>query len=364
MEPGLRPYAGRQARLRKKLEARDLPLLVVSNPRNIFYLTGFRGSAGVAVISPSEAVLWVDPRYTLQAQGDAWGVEVIEERGPILKAVARWLRKKNLRRVGLEDSTVTISELRALERAVHGKVRFDAESGMIESLRFIKDSEEVARIREASRVTVAAFKAVLPHVKPGVKESELAAEIDYQMRLSGADGPAFETIVASGPRGARPHARPSGKVLEKSELVIFDLGAILSGYASDMSRTVYLGEPPGRIRRLYKAVLEAQQMAVETLHKGVRCCEVDGTARRVLEGRGLGKYFTHSTGHGVGIDIHEKPRLGRSDKTRLKVGCVVTVEPGVYLEGLGGIRLEDTVLVGAQGPEILTPAPMNNWHLS
>jgi Xaa-Pro aminopeptidase len=364
MKPRPSPYEGRQARLRKKLGARDLPLLVVSNPANIFYLTGFRGSAGTAVIGPSEAVLWVDPRYSLQAQSDARGVEVIEERGPILSALARWLRKKKHRRVGFEDSFITVSQLRALQREVRERVRFEPAHEVVESLRFSKDHEEVANIREACRVAAAAFKAVFPHVKPGVRESDLAAEIDYQMRRKGAEGPAFETIVASGARGALPHARPTGKLLEKSDLVIFDLGAIIGGYASDMTRTVFLGKPPGRIRRLYNAVLEAQQTAVETIHRGERCCEVDATARRVLERRGLGKYFTHSTGHGVGIDIHEKPRLGRSDKTRLAEGCVVTVEPGVYLENLGGIRLEDTVLVGAQGPEILTPAPMDHWWIS
>jgi len=318
----------------------------------------------MAVISPSEAVLWVDPRYTLQARSDARGVEVIEERGPILKAVARWLRKRNARRVAFEDSFTTVGQLRVLQREAREKVRFEPAREIIESLRCSKDPEEIGAIREASRVTAAAFKTVLPQVRPGIRESDLAAEIDYQMRLQGAEGPAFETIVASGARGALPHARPTGKLLEKSDLVIFDLGAILNGYASDMTRTVYLGKPPGRIRRLYNAVLEAQQTAVELLHEGQRCSEVDATARRVLERRGLGQYFTHSTGHGVGIDIHEKPRLVRTDETRLPVDCVVTVEPGVYLEGLGGIRLEDTVLVSAQGPEILTSAPMNDWCIS
>jgi Xaa-Pro aminopeptidase len=363
----LPPHAheGRQAKLRAGIEKQNLPLLVVTNPRNIFYLTGFRGSAGMAVWGASDAALWVDPRYTLQARGEARGIEVIEERGSLIKAIARWLRKKKPRRVGFEDGHLTCSEFRALEREGRGRFRFEPASGIIEALRFVKDQDEIAQIREASRVTVEAFEEILPLVKPGVKESDLAAEIEYRMRRKGADGPAFDTIVASGHRGAFPHARASNKVLGKSELVIFDLGAILGGYASDMTRTLYLGGRPGdRIKRLYKAVLDAQQMAVESLRQGVRGGEVDEAARRVLRRRGLANYFTHSTGHGVGLDIHEKPRLGRGDKTRLCAGCVVTAEPGVYIEGLGGIRLEDTVVVGPEGPEVLTTATKGGWCIS
>jgi len=236
---------------------------------------------------------------------------------------------------------------------------------MIEALRFVKDEDEVARIRAACRITSKSFEETIPFVKPGATESDLAAEIEYRMKQHGAEGPAFDTIVASGPRGAFPHARASNRVLGESELVIFDLGAILAGYAADMTRTLYIGTHPGRrIRSLYKAVLQAQQGAVESLRKGVKGGDVDAVARRILERRGLGKYFTHSTGHGVGLDIHEKPRLGRGDKTRLEVGCVVAAEPGVYIEGLGGVRLEDTILVGPEGPEILTTAPMDSWNIS
>ncbi|HEV2233459.1 MAG TPA: Xaa-Pro peptidase family protein [Terriglobia bacterium] len=354
-------HEARQAKLRARIEKQKLALLVVTNPRNIFYLTGFRGSAGVAVWGASDAVLWVDPRYTLQARDEAKGTEVIEEKGSLLKAVARWLRKKKPKRVGFEDGHLTCSEFRLLERESQGRFRFEPASRIIEALRFVKDQDEIARIREASRVTVEAFEEILPLVKPGVKESDLAAEIEYRMRRKGSDGPAFDTIVASGSRGAFPHARASHKVLGKSELVIFDMGAILNGYASDMTRTLYLGQPAGRIKRLYKAVLEAQQMAVESLWQGVRGGEVDEAARRVLRRRGLSDYFTHSTGHGVGLDIHEKPRLGKGDKTRLCAGCVVTAEPGVYIEGLGGIRLEDTVVVGPEGPEVLTTAAKSGW---
>ncbi len=366
MKTNLRPHPneGRQTKLRANLEEKNLPFLVVTNPRNIFYLTGFRGSAGVAVFGQADAALWVDPRYTLQAKGEARNIEVIEEKGALLKAVLRWLRKQKPKRVGFEDAHLTCSEFRSLNGDARRVLRFVPASGIIEAQRFVKDEDEIARIREACRVTVEAFQETLPLVKPGAMESDLAAEIEYRMRRKGAEGPAFDTIVASGPRGAFPHARASNKTIGKSELVIFDLGAILSGYAADMTRTLYLGSKPGgRIRRLYKAVLEAQHRAVESLRVGARCADVDAAARGVLQRRGLANYFTHSTGHGVGLDIHEKPRLGKRDKTRLVAGCVVTAEPGVYIEGLGGIRLEDTVLVGPEGPEVLTTAPMDGWYI-
>jgi Xaa-Pro aminopeptidase len=365
LEPSSHPYQDRQSKVRARLEQKNLPLLLVTNPRNIFYLTGFRGSSGVAALGSSEAVLWVDPRYTLQARSEARNVEVIEERGSLPKAIGRWLRKKRFKRVGFEDAQVTYNEYRVLENDSRGKIRFEPASGIVEGIRFVKDLGEIAQIRAACQVTVEAFAEVLPLIRPGVREADLAAEIEFRMRRKGAEGPAFDTIVASGDRGALPHARASGKLLGKSELVIFDLGAILNGYAADMTRTFYLGVQPGRrIKSLYKAVLEAQQRAVEGIRDGVEGGEVDAAARAVLSRRGLANYFTHSTGHGVGLDIHEKPRLGRNDKTRLQVGCVVTAEPGVYIEGLGGIRLEDTVLVGPNGPEVLTSAPMDGWIIS
>jgi Xaa-Pro aminopeptidase len=208
------------------------------------------------------------------------------------------------------------------------------------------------------------FEEIRWQVRPGVSESDLAAEIEYRMRRRGAEGAAFETIVASGPRAAWPHARASSKLLKKSELVIFDLGAILRGYAADMTRTVFLGEASRRVQRLYNAVLEAQQRAVGAALAGKSSQSVDAAARRVLRRGGLAKYFTHSTGHGVGLEVHERPRVARRVTDRLAAGCVITVEPGVYLEGLGGIRIEDTVLVSDKGPEILTPAPKTDWCIA
>ncbi len=358
-----RDFKKRQERLRSVLEKRQLPLIVVTNLTNIFFLTGFRGSAGVAVFGPSEGVLWVDPRYTIQARAEAQGVEVIEVKGKLIQAAGRWLYRRRLKRWGYEESNLTCAQFRELAKEGPHGARPEAVEGLIEGLRAVKDPEEVARIRRAGHLTVAVFEEVLPYVRPGVSEADLAAEVEYRMKLSGGDKAAFETIVASGPRAALPHARASRKLLEKCELVVFDLGVILNGYAADMTRTLYLGHPTPRVRRLYSAVLDAQERALEVIRVGTRAEAVDREARRVLARRGLAKYFTHSTGHGVGLEIHERPRLGRGDKTRLEVGHVVTAEPGIYLEGFGGIRIEDTLLVGEDGPEVLTPASKENWFI-
>jgi Xaa-Pro aminopeptidase len=249
-------------------------------------------------------------------------------------------------------------------RHTRSRVRFEPAGDLIEELREVKDEEEIAQIRGAGRITVEVFREVVRQACPGVSERDLAAEIDYRMRKKGAEAAAFETIVASGGRGALPHARASAKLLEKDELVILDLGAILNAYAADMTRTIALGEPTRRVRSLYNAVLGAQRNAVEALGDGVRAKDVDGAARRFLARRGVARYFLHSTGHGVGLEVHERPRLARGERARLKAGCVLTVEPGVYLDGLGGIRIEDTFLLGRDGPEILTPASKDHWVIA
>jgi Xaa-Pro aminopeptidase len=351
----------RQNALRAVLEEHKLPFLLITNLTNIAYLTGFRGAAGAALFNSCEGILWVDPRYTLQAQEEARGVEVIEERKGIHKAVAGWLKTNKIHRLGYEEAHVTCADFAGLEQNAGRGVKFLPVRGLVENLRAVKDEEEVARIRGAGQITAEVFEEVLAIARPGVSECELSAEIEYRMRKKGAEGAAFETIVASGARAAFPHARPSRKLLRENELVIFDLGAILANYTADMTRTVYLGQPSGRVRSLFDAVAEAQEKAAASALPGVRAGEVDAVARQSLARRRLARFFTHSTGHGVGMETHEMPRLARGEKTRLQAGNVVTVEPGVYLEGWGGIRIEDTLFVGPDGPEVLTPAPKDRW---
>jgi len=337
--------------------------LLVTSLTNIAYLTGFRGTAGAALFNSREGILWVDPRYTLQAREEAQGVEVIEEKKGLHKAVARWLKTNKVRQLGYEETHLNCADFSRLQQDAGQGIKFLPVTGLVEMLRAVKDQDEVAKIRGAGRITAEVFEKVLGVVRPGVSEGELGAEIEYLMRKQGAEGAAFETIVASGPRAAIPHARPSRKLLRENELVIFDLGAILAHYAADMSRTVYLGQPSRRVRGVFNAVIEAHEEAAKSAFPGVRAGDVDAVARRTLAGHGLARFFTHSTGHGVGMETHEMPRLARGEKGRLQAGHVVTVEPGVYLEGWGGIRIEDTILVGPAGPEVLTPAPKDRWIL-
>ena len=346
------------------METRRIPLILVTHLVNIRYLTGFTGSAGILVLGPRQGILWVDPRYTLQAQEQAEGVEVIEEKKGILKAVGSWMKKNVVRQSTFEASNLNCAQFEQLRKEAGHRLRLKPAGDLIEELRVVKDPGEIEAIRRAGSLTAEVFAEMLPHVKPGVIEKDLAAEIEYRMRKKGAEGAAFETIVASGPRSAYPHARPSSKALQESELVIFDLGAILTGYAADMTRTVFLGEPTRRVRNLYSAVLKSQEGAVRMLQDKTSVGEIDSTARRILAKHGFARYFTHSTGHGVGLEIHERPRLAKGETTCLTAGSVITVEPGVYLEGFGGIRIEDTVLVRPEGPEVLTPASKDRWVIS
>jgi Xaa-Pro aminopeptidase len=229
-------------------------------------------------------------------------------------------------------------------------------SGLIENVRMVKDSDEIALIRASVELNSAALEAALRRFKAGMSEADLAAEIDYQSRRRGAEGPAFDTIVAAGERAALPHARP-GKTKIGPGMLLIDMGAFREGYASDMTRMLHVGTAPLKYRRAYKAVLESQLAAIDAVKPGARSAAIDRAARQTLKRHGLDKQFIHSTGHGLGLEIHEPPRLGNKDKTILRPGMAITIEPGVYLEGWGGIRIEDTVLVTETGCEILTPTP-------
>ena len=226
---------------------------------------------------------------------------------------------------------------------------------LVEGLRMVKSEGEIASIRRSVLLNSEAYARAMAEVRVGMTELELAAELDHHMRLLGAEAPAFETIVAAGARSALPHARPGNGRLKLNQLLLIDMGASLAGYASDMTRVAHLGRPGARARALYAAVLEAQMCAIEAVRPGATCAEVDAAARRPLERRKLGEFFTHSTGHGLGLEIHEGPRVGLKGTTVLEPGMVITIEPGVYLQGFGGVRIEDTVRVTQAGVEVLTP---------
>jgi Xaa-Pro aminopeptidase len=246
---------------------------------------------------------------------------------------------------------------KALRKAAGGNLKWVAIDGLVERLRAVKDASEIDRLRDAARLGSQVMEEAIRLIRPGVTELDIAAEIGYRMRRKGASGESFEAIVAAGPRSALPHARPTARRIGKNELVVLDLGAILRRYCSDLTRTVHVGKAPARVRQWYQAVLDAQAAARDALKSGVTCGAIDAAARNVLQDKGLGRYFVHSTGHGIGLEIHEDPRIARAQKTLLATGNVVTLEPGVYVEGVGGIRIEDDALVTPRGAEILTTTP-------
>ncbi|HLH03759.1 MAG TPA: Xaa-Pro peptidase family protein [Bryobacteraceae bacterium] len=346
-------FAERRARLEPTLaEARANAFLTTARP-NVHYLSGFTGSNGAVLILPGRVILFTDPRYATQApqQSDC---EVVVAKGPLLAEVGKWARRLKLRSLAFEQNRISFEEFTQL-RSVLKNVRLKPVNGCVEALRMRKSASEIGTIKASVRLNSIALEQALEQFQPDMTEVDLAAEIEYRMRLLGADGTAFETIVASGERTALPHAHPTNHPIQRNQLLLVDMGASVAGYASDMTRTHALGKLNAKTRRMYKAVLESQLAAIEAVKPGASCTAVDRAARTVLREYGLEKYFIHSTGHGLGLEIHEGPRVGRKEKTKLEPGMVITIEPGVYQEGLGGIRIEDTVLVSERGHEVLTP---------
>lgn len=344
----------RLARFRRRAE-READAFLLTHLPNLLYLVGFRGSSAVLVITRRAALLFTDGRYRTQARQEVSGAEVrIVATDPLRTAVA-WLARQRPRRVAFEAERLTVAQWSGLRQALGAGVELVAAKRRVEELRGVKDAEEIARIRASLELTARVFDELLPLIRPGVRELDLAAEIDYRLKQRGARAPAFETIVASGPRAALPHGRASLKRLAKNELVVFDMGAILCDYHSDMTRTVYLGAPSARVKQIYRAVEEALERARRAVRAGVPAGRVDAAARGCLARRGLGRSFVHGTGHGLGLEIHEEPRVGKNVKTRLAAGNVITLEPGVYVPGWGGVRIEDVVVVRRGGAETLTP---------
>ncbi len=345
-------------RLRRALEQISADAIVVSHLPNIRYLCGFSGSAGILVVDHSHADFFTDSRYTIQSRHEVVGARVQIAKKGLLRAGGELLRaRRSLRRLAYSPAQVTVAQKEALDSAISRKVRWLSDGGAVEKLRAVKDANEIAIIREAAELVSRTFQRTRRILRPGITELDLAAEIERDFKRQGAEGPSFETIVASGERSAWPHAHPTRKAIAKNELVVLDQGAILRGYCSDMTRTVFVGRASRRVKYLYGAVQEALEAGKAAARPGAKAQDVDSAARNVLRRAGLGRYFTHSTGHGVGLEIHESPRLAKGDETVLAEGMVVTVEPGVYIEGLGGIRIEDDIAITARGAEELTTAP-------
>ena len=351
------PFHIRRRALVSKLREAKLDCLLIGHPANWFYLTGFTGESGALVVSRKETVLVTDGRFSVQGREETSGVRIVLQKGSLFESVGQFLKGTPWRRVGFDPTQITVSQLEGLRKATGTRLRWVAAPGMVEALRTRKDAAELAQMRKAAILAGEVVQGAIGLLKPGIREFEVAAEIEYQMRKKGASGPAFETIVAFGSRAALPHARPTGKRLRKNELVVLDLGVILGHYCSDITRTVHIGKASLRIRTWYKAVLEAQTAAIAAVRNDASCSDVDAAARQVLTGYRLDHLFVHSTGHGLGLEVHEDPRVARGQKKRLEPGNVITIEPGVYAEGIGGIRIEDDVAVHADRTEILTRIP-------
>jgi len=342
------------ARVAEQLPGRKLDALIVSALPNIRYLSGFTGSNGLLVVAGDAATLFTDPRYAIRAAAETKAkVEIV--RGSLYAAALKLIDKKRWKRIGFEANRIPYGSYVELDKGLPGKSSLHPVNGMIEQQRMVKTEAEIELIRKSVLTNSAAFDMALKHLKASMTENDLAGELEYQMRLHGAEKAAFETIVAAGANSALPHAQPSAEVLGANRLLLIDMGAMQAGYASDMTRMLHLGKPGQKARKLYKAVLEAQLAGLSAVKENATAGQVDRSTRKVLKAHGYGEFFVHSTGHGLGLEIHEPPRVGKKDKTVLKAGMVITIEPGAYIEGFGGIRIEDTVLVTRTGCEVLTP---------
>jgi Xaa-Pro aminopeptidase len=344
----------RLQRLRELLAEHRLDAILIQKPENRLYVTGFSGSAGMALITPTDAVLLVDFRYVEQAAAEAPELSVVRAERQLVEALGKEVNQRDVRRLGFENDAVSFKQYQDI-----GKAAVAAELVAIDGvdrLRWVKDADELARITKAVELADAAYAHILPHLQPGAVEREVALEMEFFMRRAGADKEAFETIVASGPRSSLPHGRAAERVLERGDLVTLDFGATFRHYMSDCTRTVVLGDAGDRQREVYQVVLAAQEAALAGIRPGMSGKDADALARDVIAAAGYGDAFGHSLGHGVGLAVHEGPTLSPREEAHLAAGMVVTVEPGIYLAQWGGVRIEDLVVITDTGCTPLTRA--------
>lgn len=349
--------AARRQRILDRLPELKLDAVLISGLPNVRYLSGYTGSNGLVLLGRGTAILYTDPRYTIQAGHEAdCTVETVAQ-GSLYTAALKLIASKKWKRIGIEGGRISYAAYAELKEGLRLGAALISTANLVENERMVKSASEIARIRASVETNSRALERAVKKITKRTTESELAGEIEYQMRKLGAEKPSFDTIVASGERSALIHAHPTGKVVARDQLLLIDMGAMQDGYASDMTRTLHIGSSRPKARKLYKAVLEAQLAAIDAVRENVAASAVDQRARDVLKRHGLEQYFVHSTGHGLGLEIHEPPRLGKRDITRLKAGMAITIEPGAYIEGFGGVRIEDTVVVTKTGCEVLTPTP-------
>ena len=340
---------------RKYLGRSDVDTLLFFGLPNIRYLAGFTGSDGVLAFSGEDGWFLTDSRYTSQASLETAGVKIREYRGK-LEGVADLLKETKAVRVGIEAEHTTVAFLGALAKAVPD-VEFVPIGGELDDLRAVKDDEELRLLRKSAELASGAFSSILGDIKPGAVERDIALALEFAMKRRGAEEKSFDFIVASGPRGALPHGKAGDRVLGSGELVTIDFGAVFQGYHSDETVTVAVGSPDSRQKDIYGIVKDAHDRAVEAIRPGVSLRELDDKARSYIEAKGYGKFFGHGLGHGVGLEVHERPTVSYRSEGLVEEGMVFTIEPGIYLPGWGGVRIEDTVVVTGDGCLLLTTVP-------
>ena len=356
-------YAGRLQRLQNQIAAQDLDALLVTHQPNIRYLTGFTGSAAALLVHEAGAVMFTDGRYRTQAQAEVRNARIVIGKLPPLVEGGSWLAQHRSRlsgrvtlALGMEAESLTVGSRRRLVSSLGKGFRLKEAPQLIERLRMIKDEDEVRWMRAAAELGASLFQVACATLRPGVTENAIAAGMEYEARRKGAEGMAFPTIIASGKRSALVHGRASCQIIPRRGFVVCDFGVILAGYCSDRTRTVHVGRASREAKSFYGAVLEAQLAGLAAARPGARAAEVDAETRKSLRRSKLARYFSHSTGHGVGLEIHEAPRLAAGETEVLRPGMVITIEPGAYVPDKWGVRIEDTVLVTEDGCEILTPS--------
>ena len=349
-------YNNRITNLRNKLYDNKIDAVLISNSANVRYMSGFSGSEADLVITKDSAYIFCDSRYTLQAGIECPNYTVLNTADGIYNLLNKIIAEEKVRILGIEDRSISFAAYNSMAKSVTG-ASLAAIGGLVTDLRIIKDESEISSLKRAAWIADRAFSHVLPLISEGMKETEVAAELEYSMRKDGAENIAFETVVASGLNSAKPHGTASEKLLEKGDFIVMDYGCVVNGYCSDITRTVALGEISAAHKNLYNTVLFVQTKMLSLIRAGMTCAEADAIARRYFALFGCDKNFTHALGHGVGIDIHEQPTLNRRSAHTITDNMVITVEPGLYFDGFFGVRIEDTVVISGGKPYVLTSSP-------
>lgn len=344
-------------KLRKGMQQRGLDALLVTSPYNLRYVSNFTGTTGLSVITLTTAFFITDFRYTEQVAEQAKGFTVVQNHGPIYDEVVKIVTEQKVEALGFEQDFVTFSIFDMLEEIIPETTDLVPVSGLIEGLREVKEPEEIETIKRACQISDAAFDYILGVIKPGMSEIEVANLLDFHMRSLGATGVSFDTIVASGIRSAMPHGVASQKLIEKGDFITLDFGCYYNGYVSDMTRTFAVGEPIAKLKEIYQVTLEAQLRVIDAAKPGISGIELDAVARDYITSKGYGEAFGHSTGHGIGLEIHEGPNVSKLAEKAFVPGNVITDEPGIYIPGIGGVRIEDDLLITVGGNEILVHSP-------